>query len=248
MIKHGGVMFKNQQLKVNDIKINYNEAGVGETVLLLHGNSQNGRIFREIFRQLAQKFHVVAIDSRGHGLSESGEMPFTIEQFAEDILSFCHKKKLKNIVVIGYSDGANIGLYLNHLAPGLITKLISISGNYQVQGIKKWFRLCVFILANCAKILALFSKKMQQYYWKLELIRKDIGLQQRDFKEMSQPTLFLTAQNDLIYMKHTIELHNSIANSQLFVVKNSNHFNILSKKEAYVYIEKFLDITLESED
>lgn len=231
----------NKQIQVNDITLNFYEAGEGEIVLLLHGNSQNSSIFKQIFQQLSNHFHVYAIDSRGHGLSSEGDIPYTIKQYAEDILEFCRLKKLKKIRVIGYSDGANIAFYLNHIAPYLIVKLISISGNYKTKGIKKWFRFCLMPLSILTGILTFFNKRMKYYYWKVNLMRQDIGLSSNDFLNMTQPILILVAENDLIYHEHTIKIHQSLGNSKMFIIDNSNHFNILRKKQAYSLIESFLN-------
>lgn len=231
----------NKQIQVNDITLNFYEAGEGEIVLLLHGNSQNSSIFKQLLQQLSNQYHVYAIDSRGHGLSSKGDSPYTIKQYAEDILEFCRLKRLKKIRVIGYSDGANIAFYLNHIAPYLIDKMISISGNYKVKGIKKWFRFCLMPLAILMRVFTFFNKKMEYYYWKVNLMRQDIGLSTNDFFNMTQPILVLVAENDLIYHEHTIKIHKSLVNSKMFVIDNSNHFNILRRKQVYSLIESFLN-------
>ena len=234
-------MSYNKQILVNDITLNYYEAGEGEIVLLLHGNSQDSLIFKQIFHQLSKSFHVFAIDSRGHGLSETGNIPYTIQQYAEDILVFCRLKKMKHIRVIGYSDGANVALYLNHIAPWLIVKSVCISGNYEVQGIKKWFRFCLFLLSTLIRIPACFNEKMKYQQWKLNLMRKDIGLESSDFYNMSQPILLISADNDLIYEAHPLKLHNCLVNSKAVIIGDSNHFNILRKKQVHSLLESFLE-------
>lgn len=63
-------------IQINDIKLNYYEKGKGNTLLLLHRNSLNGSIFKYLFKHLSKQYKVIAMDSRGHRLSESGNIPY----------------------------------------------------------------------------------------------------------------------------------------------------------------------------
>ncbi|WP_429999888.1 alpha/beta fold hydrolase [Metabacillus fastidiosus] len=40
----------------------------------MHGNSLNSPIFKYLFNHLSKQYKVIAIDSRGHGLSELGNI------------------------------------------------------------------------------------------------------------------------------------------------------------------------------
>ena len=55
-------------------------------MVCLHGVSGHGRRFRRLVEEhLADRFHVRALDLRGHGRSTWDE-PWTIEQHVEDLL------------------------------------------------------------------------------------------------------------------------------------------------------------------
>ena len=43
-----------------------------EAVILLHGNGESGRSFKNLIPLISDKYKVIAIDSRGHGKSEFG--------------------------------------------------------------------------------------------------------------------------------------------------------------------------------
>ena len=57
--------------------------GVGEPLILLHGNGENCEYFKGQIGVFAERYHVYAIDTRGHGKTPRGNKPFTIRQFAE---------------------------------------------------------------------------------------------------------------------------------------------------------------------
>ena len=71
-----------------DIELFYNKQGSGPPLLLLHGNGEDGTYFVHQIAEFSKDFTVYAIDTRGHGKSPRGAVPFTISQFADDLLAF----------------------------------------------------------------------------------------------------------------------------------------------------------------
>lgn len=52
-----------------DIELFYTEKGKGEPLLLLHGNGGSSEYFEHQIDYFAKEYHVIAIDTRGHGKS-----------------------------------------------------------------------------------------------------------------------------------------------------------------------------------
>src|SRR5262245_46298554 len=55
------------------VKIAYSEAGEGAPVILIHGlysSAEMNWVLPGIFKQLAEHYHVIALDRRGHGKSD----------------------------------------------------------------------------------------------------------------------------------------------------------------------------------
>lgn len=78
-----------------DIKLYYSEHGSGEPLILLHGNGEDSRYFKEQIRFFSKHFRVIAVDTRGHGRSPRGKAPFTLTQFAEDLRCFMLEMGIK---------------------------------------------------------------------------------------------------------------------------------------------------------
>ncbi|MBZ9687430.1 alpha/beta hydrolase [Clostridium estertheticum] len=229
------------QLDIDDVIINYHEKGQGDVLIFLHGNNLDSGIFVNLYDYFSEKYKVVAVDSRGHGSSESGEVPYSIGLFADDIITFCSKKKFTNIRVVGYSDGANIALMIAKKYPQLIDKLVIISGNYKVEGIKKWLR-------NILKFLIILLMPFSKYFnpvkiqkWKFDLMLDDMGISEIDLKQIIKPTLVLSAENDLIYEEHTFDIHRNIKGSFLKIIKKTNHSNIIFNNQIIKIIDEFLN-------
>ena len=88
-----------------DVDLHYREQGTGEPLILLHGNGEDGSYFERQMDAFASRFRVIALDTRGHGRSPRGEAPFTIRQFADDLLAFMDGQGIERAHLLGFSDG-----------------------------------------------------------------------------------------------------------------------------------------------
>ena len=93
-------------------------------LILLHGNSESKRIFNQYQLDDFSMFNTLAVDSRGHGETQSKDEELTIEKFSEDVIEFCNRKGIQQAFVIGYSDGGNIALFLAKKAPDLFPRIV----------------------------------------------------------------------------------------------------------------------------
>lgn len=117
------------------MKLYYRECGKGQPMILLHGNGEDGTYFEKQIRFFSKKYRVIAIDTRGHGKSPRGTAPFTLEQFAEDLKNFLDEKKLRRIILLGFSDGGNIALTFALRYPKYVDRLILNGANLNPFGV-----------------------------------------------------------------------------------------------------------------
>ena len=83
------------------------ESGTGQPMVLLHGNGEDSSYFVNQMSFFESKYHVIAVDTRGHGRSPRGQGAFTLERFAEDLKEFLDRRGLRRIILLGFSDGGN---------------------------------------------------------------------------------------------------------------------------------------------
>ena len=88
-----------------DIEHNYIEQGTGFPLILLHGNGEDVSYFVHQMEPFSRHFRVIAVDTRGHGKTPRGEAPFTIRQFADDLLGFMDVHGIDKAHILGFSDG-----------------------------------------------------------------------------------------------------------------------------------------------
>jgi pimeloyl-ACP methyl ester carboxylesterase len=98
------------------------------TVLMLHGGGQNRYSWKNTGQILADDgFHVVALDSRGHGDSDrSPTANYSVETLCTDILQVLYQIG-RPVALIGASMGGLTGILAAHEAgPELVTKLVLV--------------------------------------------------------------------------------------------------------------------------
>lgn len=83
-------------------------------LLILHGNSQSLAVFYPFLRTFLPDFQVILMDSRGHGRSRlsvhTALHGFSTEDMADDVIALLNHLHLSSVHLLGFSDGANIGL------------------------------------------------------------------------------------------------------------------------------------------
>jgi pimeloyl-ACP methyl ester carboxylesterase len=120
---------------VDGIRIWYAEFGRGELVLFVHGGLANSNYWGLQVRALMGRYKVIVMDSRGHGRSTRDAQPFGYDLMAKDVIGLLDYLKLKRVALIGWSDGAIIGLDIAMHHPDRLTKLFAFAANYDPAGV-----------------------------------------------------------------------------------------------------------------
>jgi len=120
---------------VNGIRIWYAAFGRGEPVLLLHGGLANSNYWGNQVPALARSYRVIVMDSRGHGRSTRDERPYGYYLMASDVLGLMDFLKVSKTAVVGWSDGAILGLDIAIHHPERLTKLFAFAANSDPSGV-----------------------------------------------------------------------------------------------------------------
>ena len=107
----------------------------GAPVLVcLHGVTSHGRHFARLAERLAPRFHVVALDQRGHGHS-TWEPPWHLEQYVEDTIVALSHAGLPDAGCgwIGHSFGARVAFELAAAAPELVERLVLLDPAIKIE-------------------------------------------------------------------------------------------------------------------
>ncbi len=108
-----------------DAAIYYEEHGSGETMILLPGLL--GTIesnWRRFIPQLAEYFHVVAVDLRGHGRTNNPAGQLRLHTLVADLFALYDSLGIESARICGYSLGGYIGLAFGIQHPGTVQSLL----------------------------------------------------------------------------------------------------------------------------
>lgn len=221
------------------IKLYYQEQGKGEAFILLHGNNSSSNYFKKQIDFFSKKYRVIAVDTRGHGKSPRGEKPFNMDQFSEDLNNFLEELKLDKIILLGFSDGANIAMKYALKYQQKIKKLILVGGNIQKKGLKFNFIFPVEIGYIVSKF---FPKKVKKTREMLGLMIYDPNIKPSELNVIKVPTLVMAGTKDIVKESHTKIIAKNIPNSTLKII-DGNHFILSRQSEiANIEIENFLNM------
>jgi len=91
--------------------IHYLDEGVGDPILLLHGNPTWSFLYRGIIIRLKQRFRCIAVDYPGFGLSERpDDYDYTPAEHASVVRELVRHLDLRRLTIMGQDWGGPIGL------------------------------------------------------------------------------------------------------------------------------------------
>lgn len=215
-----------------DIHHHFIEAGQGEPLLLLHGNGEDSRYFSGQIDAFARHFHVYALDTRGHGQTPRGSAPFTIRQFAEDLLGFMDAHEIERAHLLGFSDGGNIALIFALRHPERVGRLILNGANLNPAGAKRSVQIPIELGYRFAGLFARKSESARRNAELLGLMVNDPNIDPADLAKIRSKTLVIAGTRDMIQSEHTRQIAAGIPDAQLIFLEG-DHFIAGKHPEAF---------------
>lgn len=230
-IPYGANIKAGHYVQSNDAKIYYEVYGKGEPIVLLHGGLFGSTIEMAGFIDILQeKYQVIAISTRGHGKSEIGIVPLTLDQRANDVMAVINVVTKDSVMVIGFSDGAYTAYKLGSRYPDKIKKIVSIGAGELYPGLREFN----FTFQQ--------AFGMDTVYWKQQLkLMPEPNRIEEVFKQVSNCYNKLTVGKDLLgiikcpvlvmagdrdqgnSVEHVVSAARLIPNSQISIIPNGTH-------------------------
>jgi pimeloyl-ACP methyl ester carboxylesterase len=126
-----------RSIPVDGHNIFFREAGSHEApnLLLLHGFPSSSHMFRDLIPLLADRFHIVAPDLPGFGLSPAPGGSLTFDRIAQAIDRFTEVASVDRYALYVFDYGAPTGFRLAVKHPERISAIISQNGNAYGEGL-----------------------------------------------------------------------------------------------------------------
>lgn len=215
-----------------DIRLFYEQTGSGDALVLLHGNGEDSGYFCNQIAAFANRFRVIAVDTRGHGRSPRGTAPFTLSQFSDDLAALMDCLGIRRANLLGYSDGGNIALLFALRYPGRVEKLVLNGANLYPSGLKPitWLGVtCGYLVYACAALFHRASAGRRDLY---ALMACQPHIRPARLRSITAPTLVLAGTGDVIRRGHTRLIAESLPNARLLFLPGG-HDVALQAPEAY---------------
>jgi pimeloyl-ACP methyl ester carboxylesterase len=238
---HGG-----QYLNINNVRIYFETYGRGQPVLVLHGGLGSDMHYQ--IRALAKERLVIAADSRAHGRSTDSEVSLSYAIMADDMVKLLDNLKIDQLDVVGWSDGAIIGLDLAMHHPDWIRRLVAISANFDVDGLVNK----PILDAPIPRAPGFYVRNAPDPEHWPEFYRKVVTMWQTqphycldDLATIKAPTLLIAGQFDAIKREHIDRLAKAIPNSREDIIERGTHSVPFDQPDIVnAHILRFLDAEL----
>lgn len=206
-----------------DITLNYREAGSGFPLILLHGNGEDSAHFEHQIEYFSKEYHVIAIDTRGHGESPRGTAPFTFQQFADDLKAFMDEHGLFRAHILGFSDGADTALLFALQNNERVDRLVLNGANLYPDGMEPELRERIEAKLAQAAQAKDDGDEAKARYERLNLMATEPAIDPKSLATMDRPALVIVGTNDVIEADHTQLIYRSLPNAELAIIPG-NHF------------------------
>ncbi len=120
---------RKRSLVVGGLRLSFLEWGIaGRPVLcFLHGGSAHAHWFDVVTPAFIDRFHVIALDQRGHGESQWAEPPaYATENFTADLLGFIDALGWERVALIGHSMGGHNAMSFAAWHPDRVSALVIV--------------------------------------------------------------------------------------------------------------------------
>jgi pimeloyl-ACP methyl ester carboxylesterase len=114
---------------VNGLRLSFLEweAPGRPVVCFLHGGSAHAHWFDRVTPALVGRFHMIALDQRGHGESEWARPPaYATENFAADLLGVLDAFGWRRVALVGHSMGGHNAMSFSAWHPDRVSALVIV--------------------------------------------------------------------------------------------------------------------------
>lgn len=204
-------------------RLHYEIHGAGEPLVLLHGNGEDLGYFAAQVPAFAERYRVIALDTRAHGASTRGDGPLDFARLADDVCTVLDAVGAPSAHLLGYSDGGNTALTLALRRPQRVRSLIVNGANLDPGGLGWKFRVPVTAAWLLTAPVARWSAGLARRRELLELMVRHPHIPAADLSAITVPTLVVVGERDPIPRRHTELVARSIPGAALVIVPHAGH-------------------------
>lgn len=207
------------------VKLYYEVYGVGEPLLLVHGNGLSIASFKAQIDYFRKHYKVIAMDSRDQGRSGDSADKITYEKMTDDLAALLDHLNTGSVYVLGWSDGGIEALLLAMRHPSKVKKIAAMAANLNPSDEAVYPEIFAFAKSMVDSMPAAV-KEMPEGKRELKALQMAFDEPHIDataLEAITAPTLVLASDHDMIRDEHTLEIYHHIPNSQLCIFPDATH-------------------------
>ena len=209
--------------------INYKIVGDGINVVFLHGWGGNASAFLFVAERLKSFCRSIVVDFNGFGDTPEPDRPYSVGDYAGEVLSLLEKEGVKKAIIVGHSFGGRVALEIAGKFPDAVSGLVLVDS----AGLKPRRKPSYYVkilLHKFLKKLGFRGLQGSRDYRVLSFIMKEtfkkvVSYDQTYLLEnINTPTLILWGKNDKetpLYMANKLE--KKIKDSKLILLEGGHY-------------------------
>jgi pimeloyl-ACP methyl ester carboxylesterase len=218
------------------------QGSLSPPVLLLHGGYGNSSYFGHLIAELtARHYRVVALDSRGHGRSSADDRQINFDLMASDVIGLLDHLHIRQVSIVGWSDGGCTGLDLAIHHPDRVARLFAFGAVADQSGLKQGF--------DKDPVFAAYLERAPKEYqalsptpdrWTLfdaninRMWSMAVAFNEQQLRSIRVPTTIADGEHDEgIKPEHNRYLARTIIGAQLVILPNVGHFAMLQNPSEF---------------
>lgn len=241
--------------------IHYRALGLGEgkpVIVFINSLGTDFRIWNAVMGELGDHYGYVLHDKRGHGLSDLGSTPYSIDDHVDDVVALLGHLSVDKAIIWGLSVGGLIAQGLYARRPDLVCALVLSNTAHKIGSADMWNDRIAHIHRD--GIAPLADGVMERWFTpafrrednadflgaRTMLVRQDrhgyaatcAAIRDCDFtdvaKTISVPTLCLAGDGDASTPPELVRaLSALVPGSQVTMIENCGHIPCIEQPQAY---------------
>ena len=213
--------------RIHGHPIYYAVRGDGPTLVLLHGGGDSGQhSFEHQLDVFAEHHRIIAPDQVGQGRTPAVAGPLSYTAMMQDTAALLQHLRLRNVDVIGFSDGGILALMLALRHPDMVRRAVISGVNVSPEGLSD---------ANLEALRAVQIEKPRTIdeklarLWLTSPTESELSLDL--LQNIRQPVLVVSGDRDAITLEHTLKIFHALPTAELCILPGTDHGTFSARPE-----------------
>ena len=223
-------------------RIWYATFGSGSPVVLLHGAFDNSEDWGYQVAALVNAGHrAILVDNRGRGRSTLGTATLSYEMLASEVMAVLDALGVPRFGVVGWSDGATIGLILALQHPSRVASVFAFGGSMDPSGVREVppaMPILTRVFGRAKKDYARLSEEPANFETMRKAMMEMMATQPNYVAAQlarirTRVAIVVGANDEFIKPEHTDYLVRSIPGARKIVLPAVSHFAMLQRPDEF---------------